>query len=349
MIERRICPGGRRRGGEPAFMLGEGVGVERVLARQVLRMHEGLRGGDAGAERRARLPRFALALVSMAGRGEIGLRQLRPFRPLTLGDAPSEPDPIGARRRAEHPREACASEPGERIVADALLKRGDGANGGVEQRDLARKDVAEEAGNAQCRVDPRPAQHRQRQHLEAADAVRRRVPGRTAADERESLREIVAAGAHGRRAPEVDDDPLRPVAVVLRMAGQHLLGRAPPDLPGVAGRGRARIDGVEIAPGRQHVEAPPRRRAGRSGGDEASAERPDEPEQFGGAAGGHALGQRRARGRVSIDAGEAVGAVGRAAEHMQAVADPHVLEVAEPGVESERAPLPAASPRPRIP
>ena len=200
-----------------------------------------------------------------------------------------EPDAVGARRRAEHAREARAFEPGERIVVGALLERGDSANGGGEERDLARKDVAEEAGNAQGHIDPRPAQHRQRQNLEAADAAGRSVPGRPAADERESLSEIVAAGAHGRRAPEVDDDALRPVAVVLGVAGQNLLGRAPPDLPGVAGRRRARIDGVEIAPGRQHVETAARRRAGRSGGDEASAERPQQAERFGRAASGHAL------------------------------------------------------------
>ena len=54
MIERRICPQARRRRGEAAFMLGEGVGVERVLPRQVLRVNEGLGAGDTGAERRRR-------------------------------------------------------------------------------------------------------------------------------------------------------------------------------------------------------------------------------------------------------------------------------------------------------
>ena len=52
------------------------------------------------------------------------------------------------------------------------------------------------------------------------------------------MREIVAAGAHRRRAPKVEHDALRPVAVVLRVARQNLVGRAPPDLPGVAGWGR---------------------------------------------------------------------------------------------------------------
>ena len=41
--------------GEAALVLGERVGVERVLARQVLRMDEGVRAGDPGAERGGRL------------------------------------------------------------------------------------------------------------------------------------------------------------------------------------------------------------------------------------------------------------------------------------------------------
>ena len=133
-------------------------------------------------------------------------------------------------------------------------------------------------------------------------------------------------------------DPLRPVAVVLRVAREHLLGGAPADLPGVAGRHRARIDGVEVAPGRQHVEPAARRRAGRPGGDEAPAERAQQAERFGRAAGGDALGAAsRAPSCVELEPrGEAVRALGRAAEHMQAVADAHVLEVAEPGVERDQ-------------
>ena len=108
----------------------------------------------------------------MAGRGKISLRQIRPLRPVASRDPRSQADPVCARRRAEHPRQARAFEPGERIVVGALLERRDGANGGGEERDLAREDVAEQAGNAQRHIDPRPAQHRQRQNFEAADAAR---------------------------------------------------------------------------------------------------------------------------------------------------------------------------------
>ena len=68
-------------------MLGEGVGVERVLSGQILRMNEGLGAGDPRAKRRRRFARFALAVIGVAGRGEISLRQLGPLRPLAPRDA----------------------------------------------------------------------------------------------------------------------------------------------------------------------------------------------------------------------------------------------------------------------
>src|SRR6185437_5332080 len=338
MVKRRSGSRFRRGGGEPALMLGEGVGVERILPRQVLRMDKGLGAGDAHPELRPRLSRAALAVISVTGRGEIGLRELRSLRPLAPGDARAETHAIGAGGRAEYARDARAPKTGERIVAGAFFKRGDGADRGREQRDLAWEHVAEQAGNAQRHVDPRPPQHRERQNFEAADAGGRRIPDRTAAEEREGLREIVAAGAHGRRAPEVEHDALRPFAVVLRVALEDFVGGAAADLPGVAGRGRTRIDGVEIAAGRQNVEPATRGRAGRPGRNKASAKRAQEAKQFGGAACGYALGQSFFLRLLSDRSGgkEALGALRRAAEYVEAVADAHVLQVAEPGVEGDQ-------------
>ena len=116
---------------------------------------------------------------------------------------------------------------------------------------------------------------------------------------------------------------------------QNLFGRAAPDLPGVAGRHGARIDGVEIAPGRQHVETAARRRARRPGRHETSAERAQQAERFGAPqAATRSLSVSRAASSRSSPR-EAVSALGRLSEHMQAVADPHVLDVAEPGVEGD--------------
>ncbi len=201
MIERRICSRFRRRSGEPTFMFGEGVGIKRVLPRQVLRVNESLGAGDPRSKLGRRFARFALAVIGMAGRGEISLRQLGSIRPLAAGDARTEPHAISAGRRAEYSRQTLALKTGERIVLGALVQRRDGANGGRKERDLAWKNVTEQARNTQRHIDPRPAQHGQRQHLEAADASRGHVPGWPAADQCKRLGEIVAAGAHSRRTP----------------------------------------------------------------------------------------------------------------------------------------------------
>jgi hypothetical protein len=87
------------------------------------------------------------------------------------------------------------------------------------------------------------------------------------------LREIVAAGAHGGARPKIHDDPLRPVAMILDMAVQYLLGRALTNLPGGARRHRARIDPVKITPRGEDVDASARRRAARAGRDKAAIER----------------------------------------------------------------------------
>src|ERR1700722_1094455 len=154
MIERRTRSRFRRCRGEPAFMFGECVGVERVLARQVLRMNESLGAGDPRSKLGRRFARLAFALIGMTGCGEISLRQFGPFRPLASRDARAEPDAVSAGRGAEDSRRALKT--GERIVLGALVKRRDGANGGREERNLAWKDVAEQAGNPQRHIDPRP-------------------------------------------------------------------------------------------------------------------------------------------------------------------------------------------------
>ena len=149
-------------------MLGEGVGIERVLSGQILHMNEGLGAGDPRPEVSRRFARVAFAVISVAGCRQIGLPQFGPLLPVASRNAGAESDAISAGRRAEYARRALKT--GQRVVVAAFLQRGDGANGRREQRDLARKHVAEQAGNAQGHIDPRPAQHRQRQDIEAADA-----------------------------------------------------------------------------------------------------------------------------------------------------------------------------------
>ena len=168
-----------------------------------------------------------------------------------------------------------------------------------------------------------------------------RVPHRPHAEQRHRLREVVAAGAHGGAAPEVDDDAARPVAVVLHVARDHLVGGAPADLPGRPRRDGARIDGVEVAPGRQHVEPAARgapagpgatkrpssaaSSAARSAAAQASSRAPTASASRPDGCAGRRRSSRRRAGR-------------RPAEDVQAVADAHLLEVAEPGVEPRAAP-----------
>ncbi len=102
-----------------------------------------------------------------------------------------------------------------------------------------------------------------------ADAM---IPPRPRPHQREGLRQIVAAGPHRGAAPEVEHDAARPGAVILGIAGDQVLRHAAADLPGGPGRHGARIDGEQVAAGRQHVGAPLRRRAGGPGRHETPIE-----------------------------------------------------------------------------
>ena len=108
------------------------------------------------------------------------------------------------------------------------------------------------------------------------------VPGRPAAHQREAVRDLLAAGAQRRAAPEIDDERARHLAMRLQVAADHLVGREPAEVHGGRRRQRARIGGEEIAAGRQHVaraRAParrpgPARRAGRRARRAARSARP---------------------------------------------------------------------------
>ena len=72
--------------------------------------------------------------------------------------------------------------------------------------------------DAQHHVDARPAQRRGRQHLGVDHAAAALGPHRAHAEQRERLRDVVAAGAHGRGAPHRQADAARVLAVVLHVA-----------------------------------------------------------------------------------------------------------------------------------
>src|ERR1700722_6721044 len=128
MIKRRICAHFRCSRGEAAFVLGKSVGVERVLAWQVLHMNESLGAGDLCLKLSRRFPGFTIAIIGMARRGEISLRQLGSLGPFASRNARAQADAVAPRRRAEYSRQTRALEIGERNVLRALFTRGDGAN-----------------------------------------------------------------------------------------------------------------------------------------------------------------------------------------------------------------------------
>ncbi|AJX80936.1 hypothetical protein BG97_3559 [Burkholderia pseudomallei 7894] len=88
-------------------------------------------------------------------------------------------------------------------------------------------------------------------------------PLRPHAEQRERLRDVVAARAHRRRAPHRQADRARVIAVLLQVALDQLLRRFQADRPRRLRRHRARIDRVEVAARRQHVGPAARRRAAR--------------------------------------------------------------------------------------
>ncbi len=99
-----------------------------------------------------------------------------------------------------------------------LVGLGDRPDRPVEQLDLGREGVAEEAGDAQRDVDPRPVEQAERQDLDAGDPVRARIPDGLGAHQRQGLGEVVAAGAHVGGAPGGQRHLARPVALLLDVA-----------------------------------------------------------------------------------------------------------------------------------
>ena len=126
-------------------------------------------------------------------------------------------------------------------------------------------------------IDPGPAEDRDRHDLEPRHPPRRRVPLGLDPHQRQSLRDVVAAGAHVGRSPATYGHHPRPGAVVLFVAFDQQSRRLPAQRPGRRRRHGAGIDGIEVASRRQHVGPPAGRRAGRPGLDERTRKAGQEP------------------------------------------------------------------------
>ncbi len=264
----------------------------------VLVVEHGLRGRKAAIEQRApRNAPLAARAIGPAAPAEIGFGEVAIVLPDALVDRRLQPGAIGPRHRPEHPvkRPPLAvffgvggDVRGQRVDVRRLVERRDGGDRAVEQIDQAGERIAEEAGDAQRHIDPRPVEHRDRQHLEPGHPAARALPDRPHAEKRQRLGDVVAAGAHIGRAPSRHRDPRRIAPVILRIALDDQPRRMPAELPRRRRRHGARIDGKEIPPGREDVRASPTRGAGRTGCDAAAVEPGEDRGGLCGAAGGDA-------------------------------------------------------------
>jgi hypothetical protein len=207
----------------------------------------------------------------------------------------------------------------ERIIAVILVARRHRLHRGIDERDLRRKQIAKQSGNAPGDIYTCPAHRGSRQHFDAGDAAARVLPDRPAAKKRKALGDLLAAGAQRGAAPQIDDDRARHVAMNLQMRAHHFVGGEPAELHRGRRRQGARIGGEQIAAGRQHVAPSARRRTGRSRRDTAPVKRADQ-----------CLALRRGAGMPGR-----IGGIGSgAAKNVLAVLDGEVLEIAQPGVDA---------------
>ncbi|MOA06079.1 hypothetical protein D3C78_1257010 [compost metagenome] len=90
----------------------------------------------------------------------------------------------------------------QRIHVVGLIQRGHRLHGGVEQPDQVGEGIAEEPGHPQGHIHPWPVQQAQGQYFEIVDPLAAGGPHRAYAHQRHRLGDIIAPGAHGRRAPD---------------------------------------------------------------------------------------------------------------------------------------------------
>ncbi len=263
------------------------VAVENVVLAIVLVVDDCLGRGEAVTEERFFGGALGAGAIGVAAPGEIGLGEIAIALPAALVDERLQSGAVGARFRAKDAvagaavrrlgRHALLLERGtiggdargQRVDGFGLVERGDRARRRVDEIDEIGEGVAKEAGDPQGDVDAWPVEDAGGQDLEAGDAAGPWLPLRAHAHQRQRLRDIVAAGPHAGRAPGRKREAARIDAMLLGMQLDEALRRLPAELPRRRRRHRARIDGIEVASGRQDIRPPAARRARRAGCDEA--------------------------------------------------------------------------------
>ena len=126
-------------------------------------------------------------------------------------------------------------------------------HGGIKQANDIGECIAKKARHTQRHIDPRTPHHRHGQHFEITDAPAAIRPGRAHAQQGQGLGDIVAAGAHGGRAPDRQADGLRIFTMLLRIFFHQQIGGFQTQSPARRRGDGARIDREKIAPGGQHI------------------------------------------------------------------------------------------------
>src|SRR5580704_8877719 len=141
MIDRRRSAECRRSGGKAAFVLRESIGIEHVLARQVLYMNECLRSHDSFGELVGNAA--PIAFVGVRSRSQIFGAEIVALVPIASPRPSRKANSVGARRRPKNPGDRAATRNGfgKRIVLSLFLALRDGGHCCMEQCDLRRENV----------------------------------------------------------------------------------------------------------------------------------------------------------------------------------------------------------------
>ena len=232
---------GRR---EPADEGDVGGTLENIAARIVAGMDQHIGFRDAFGKCVAA---HSLALDAAESEGpalQIGPAEVIAPLPVSARKPVLDAGTVGAWRRAEDAARPCpvaTAKGGERVFRVVLVTLRNRRDRGVDQRDLGREHVTEQAGDAPAHVDARPAETSERQDFDPGDAAGRVIPLRPAAHQRQPLRDLLAAGPEAGAAPQVGDDVARVLAMLLQIAAHHLGRGLLPQRAGGRRRHGARI------------------------------------------------------------------------------------------------------------
>ncbi|MNN53925.1 hypothetical protein D3C81_1687130 [compost metagenome] len=137
----------------------------------------------------------------------------------------------------------------QRVQIVWLVEGGDGLHRRVEQADEVGEGIAEKTRHPQRHIHPWAIEQADREDFKIVDALATGGPDRAHAHQGHGLGDVIAAGAHGRRAPNRQAQLAQVIAVVLQVTLQNQISRGKAYAPGGGRRQVAYIHRIEVAPG----------------------------------------------------------------------------------------------------